>query len=714
MYACRYKLAREFLTRLEREHAHDVDIYVVELAYGGQAFYLAAADNPRHLRVTTTTAPLWHKENMINMAVRRLLPLDWRAMAWIDADVEFQSPTWPSDTLAVLLGGDGSTAARYDVVQLFGHALQMAKTGEAGTLTPSFGYQAAHHRKRVEGVSPVNYWHPGFAWAMTRAAYDQLGGLFDRSMVGAADYHMAMCLVGEGATSVHGLMPAAYKQLVARYEARCPGLRLGYVQGVLWHHYHGEPANRKYRERWSILTDHAFDPMAHLEARASDGLLIPTPACPAPLLADIMTYFLQRDEDEGLPPACWAVGRRAAALPARQWRRCPPPPPSRPPPCASMSAPAGLPSLSSSASPSPPPTPYDDDREPWPVIGRSGCSIAPAPYTGCPVKLRLLEQQAVSATAATLGTPKLPVMVVMSNPLGFARRWHLARECIHRLRTHFTQSVEVYVVELAHDDVPFHVTHHDDERCLQLRTSSSALWHKENLINLGIRALLPRDWTAVAWVDADIEFENEAWAVQAQQLLGAGAGESYDLVQLFSLVVDMDAAGNAMEVYQGFGSQHVRQHPRPYERSPLNLWHPGFGWAMSRAMYERCGGLFEWGIVGGGDAHLAMSVLGAAAHTLTNTGVTAEYTAALMAFQSRVQGARLGYVPGTIRHHYHGKKVDRQYGSRWSILARHAYVPGRDVEHRRRDGLLVPSATCAPQLLADVRAFFAARNEDGE
>ena len=72
-FARRYILAREFLSRMELEQ--NVQVYMVELAYGSQQFYVTDKKNPRHLQMRGQT-PLWHKENMINMAVTTLLPKD--------------------------------------------------------------------------------------------------------------------------------------------------------------------------------------------------------------------------------------------------------------------------------------------------------------------------------------------------------------------------------------------------------------------------------------------------------------------------------------------------------------------------------------------------------------------------------------------------------------------------------------------------------------
>ena len=102
-FKIRYKLTNEFIKRMLKEP--DVTLYVVELVYGDQEFAITSADNPRHLQLRGDT-PLWHKENMINLGVRHLLPASWKAFAWIDADVEFESAHWAADTLKLLNTGD--------------------------------------------------------------------------------------------------------------------------------------------------------------------------------------------------------------------------------------------------------------------------------------------------------------------------------------------------------------------------------------------------------------------------------------------------------------------------------------------------------------------------------------------------------------------------------------------------------------------------------
>lgn len=282
MFARRYILAREFICRMEREP--NVILYVVELAYGDQGYFVTHPTNPRHLRLKGEAA-LWHKENMINLGTK-LLPSTWKAMAWIDADVEFDHAHWATDALKVLNG-------HRDVVQLYSHAVDMDKDLNAMNIFPSFGFQYCKNSKYGVGM---NMWHPGYAWACTRRAYDRMGGLYEDSILGSGDHNMAFAFLGQCDKSLNCNVSQGYKDSLAEFQKRAANLRLGYVPGVIRHHFHGQKKNRKYNERWQILVDNQYDPSTHITKH--NGLLVPTQTCPPQLLKSIMDYFLERNEDE--------------------------------------------------------------------------------------------------------------------------------------------------------------------------------------------------------------------------------------------------------------------------------------------------------------------------------------------------------------------------------------------------------------------------------
>ena len=116
LFSRRYILLKEFVKRINEEEEH-VKLYIVELIYPNQQFMVTDSCNKNHLQLKTDT-PIWHKENMVRLGVHHLLPKNYKAFAWIDADIEFDSSSWALDTLKILNGSK-------DVVQLFSHCVDM-------------------------------------------------------------------------------------------------------------------------------------------------------------------------------------------------------------------------------------------------------------------------------------------------------------------------------------------------------------------------------------------------------------------------------------------------------------------------------------------------------------------------------------------------------------------------------------------------------------
>lgn len=286
----RYSLTLDFSRRMEA-NPH-VIFYLVELAYYDQKFCITSSNNKRHLQIRAAVAPLWHKENLINIAVEKLLPSNWKAFAWIDGDIEFDNPHWATDALRVLNGSK-------DIVQLFSHAVDMDREESTMNIFSGFGFQYCHRRPYTKSTAGLqNFWHPGYAWACTRKAYSDLGGLYEVSILGSGDHIMSLALIGKSHASLNQAITSGYKSTAREFQRRGASLRLGYIPGVIRHYFHGTKKNRKYSERWQILTKHQFNPLIHIKRRPEDGLIVPTESCPPQLLKDIMNYFAERNEDE--------------------------------------------------------------------------------------------------------------------------------------------------------------------------------------------------------------------------------------------------------------------------------------------------------------------------------------------------------------------------------------------------------------------------------
>lgn len=286
LFAKRYILLKEFVKRIEMEETN-VLLYIVELAYDNQDYHITEKNNPRHLQIRTKV-PLWHKENMINLGVKYLLPSYYKAFAWIDADIEFESVTWATDALKILNGSK-------DIIQLFSHSLDMNAKKQTMTMRSCAGYQYSKGNKYYS--SGNDYWHSGYAWAMTRRAYEKIGGLYELGILGSGDFIMLMSLLNKGEVSVNSNNSEDYKKTILDFQKNISSLRLGYVPGVIRHHFHGSKKNRKYTERWKILVEHNYQPTVYI-TKDEKGILIPTPEFPEEFIKDIYQYFLERNENE--------------------------------------------------------------------------------------------------------------------------------------------------------------------------------------------------------------------------------------------------------------------------------------------------------------------------------------------------------------------------------------------------------------------------------
>jgi hypothetical protein len=142
-------------------------------------------------------------------------------------------------------------------------------------------------------------WHPGFAWAMTRRAFDGIGGLIDFSVLGSADYQMARCFIGHGRTSLPKKAHKSYHKAVSEYQRRCDEYikgDVGVVNGTIIHDWHGSMKNRRYVERWAVLTENKFNPLKDIK-RDWQGLYQLNCPDKVGLRDGIRRYFNERNED---------------------------------------------------------------------------------------------------------------------------------------------------------------------------------------------------------------------------------------------------------------------------------------------------------------------------------------------------------------------------------------------------------------------------------
>jgi hypothetical protein len=284
-YKIRYKLTKEFIDRMEKEP--NIILYVVELVYNDQPFVITSSSNKYHLQLHAEI-PLWHKENMINLGVKKLLPNDWKAFAWIDPDIDFDNIHWAKDTLKIL--NDGGK----DCVQLFTNCIDMDSYEEILDIKFGFGYQ---YCKNLKKDNNIHYWHPGYGWAYNRKAFEQMGGLMQEAILGEADNIMAHGFIEKAVLSLKVGMDPKYIDFIKNYQNKIMNLKIGYVPGTIRHFFHGSNQNINYCKSEDILINFKFNPYTFIKIN-SDGLIVPSNTCPKEFTDEIFKYFKNLNEDE--------------------------------------------------------------------------------------------------------------------------------------------------------------------------------------------------------------------------------------------------------------------------------------------------------------------------------------------------------------------------------------------------------------------------------
>ena len=102
--------------------------------------------------------------------------------------------------------------------------------------------------------------------------------------------------------------------------------------------------------------------------------------------------------------------------------------------------------------------------------------------------------------------------------------------------------MQLFTVEAAFGDHPFHFTHPANPMHLQVRTDQ-VFFHKERMLNLGFSKLkhVQPDCKNIGWFDADITFLDPDWAAKAAHAL-----RMYRVIQPFGEAISLNACDEYM------------------------------------------------------------------------------------------------------------------------------------------------------------------------
>jgi hypothetical protein len=314
-------------------------------------------------------------------------------------------------------------------------------------------------------------------------------------------------------------------------------------------------------------------------------------------------------------------------------------------------------------------------------------------------------------TAAQRYTPAADLGVVTSyfNPCGSRRRAENFERFAAPIRA---AGIPLVVVEArfpgdAGEAAALPAEHHS------LRVEArDVMWHKERLLDLG-SAWLPPQCTKVAWLDADVLFEDEEWALATSALL-----ETAIVVQPFAEAVrlsrDALVPRGGDDVFESFASVFVNR-PGELAHGKFELHgHTGFAWAARRDLVARHG-LYDACIAGSGDHVMAHAFAGdgdspCVGRMIGRGGVhRAHYRRWARRLHEDVR-RRLSFTPGRLLHLWHGTIENRRYAQRNRELLELAFDPREDI---RISGTgCWEWASDKPDLHAWARRYFVERRED--
>lgn len=307
---------------------------------------------------------------------------------------------------------------------------------------------------------------------------------------------------------------------------------------------------------------------------------------------------------------------------------------------------------------------------------------------------------------------KFHIVSVISNPLLFKSRYNLYEQFSEDIQR---KGAKLWTVEMATGARDHKITLSDNHQHIQVWNTAipGFLWHKENLVNIVIQQLTIKnpDWRYVAWVDADIKFEKPVLQETVERL------QYWDVVQMWSHAVDFAPDGAAVSDRMQMGFMYAYWNNINIKSSNNYTFggHPGYAWAARRDSLNKLGGLVDHAILGSADRHMACALLGRVNESM-HGDVSQDYKNWCYKWEERAEKEikrNVGYVPGVIRHGWHGSKATRGYSTRWRILVDYNFQPTVDL---RKDvsGLWTLNVdTPRQRALRDaIRKYFFSRRED--
>lgn len=311
-------------------------------------------------------------------------------------------------------------------------------------------------------------------------------------------------------------------------------------------------------------------------------------------------------------------------------------------------------------------------------------------------------------------TGELWCITTYFNPAGYSNKVDNLRLFAEGLRK---QGAKLLIVELAFGEAPYVLGEDLADRVVRVR-SNCVMWQKERLLNIAVEEL-PDICDKVAWIDADMLFENGGWMEETNELL-----QEYVVVQPFHRAwylprdyQEFPASSSALDAHPGVGTLYGAAYNRVHNPGETMITGaPGHAWAARRSLLK-VHGFYDRSIMGGGDAVATIAMFGYIELEPIRIALAACKTQRHMAdiqkwmerFYADVKGS-VFYAQQSVFHLWHGERENRQFNTRATILQDADFDPQADIS---LDGNRCWQwSSEKPELHRRVREYFWNRKED--
>src|SRR4029077_13058771 len=210
---------------------------------------------------------LWQREGSLNVALS-LLPDCCDSIAWLDCDVIFENGDWPELTRQAL--DKFAIVQPFDAACDFARGIYLADARKANLIPTrtSFAYKFCSRTLTsamlpTAGATLAQTLCAGFAWA-TRKQLLTSHGLYDAFVVGSGARALALVAIGEMDASIRGWQlnekEVSHYTNWARPFFNEVHRNVGFVEGKVFHLWHGEIEHRRYGQRHVDFKKFGFDP----------------------------------------------------------------------------------------------------------------------------------------------------------------------------------------------------------------------------------------------------------------------------------------------------------------------------------------------------------------------------------------------------------------------------------------------------------------------